>query len=75
MVAMKLVDRMERDVLQAEWEDWVFRESARCQRAKALIDKTYGGRDNETEAHQKWWSGYCDSCLKAAEDVAEGTKI
>jgi hypothetical protein len=72
LVALRLVGRMERDMLEAEWEEWVWMESSRCKHAETLLK---GQHENATEAMSRWWEGYCPSCIKAAgvlEDLDNG---
>jgi VASt domain-containing protein len=66
LVALRLVGRMEKDMLTAEWEDWAWKESSRCQRAKTLIRSSENRDRNDTEALGKWWSEYCESCIAAS---------
>ncbi|KAB2572893.1 putative PH domain-containing protein [Lasiodiplodia theobromae] len=68
LVAMRLVNRVEREVLQAEWENWVLDENVRCKRVGEMIKKrnqTEGGIDSVME----WWEGYCGDCGKALEGL------
>jgi hypothetical protein len=77
MVGLRLVGRLERDMLQAEWEEWVWKESSRCKKAGSLIKQpgsagngTEGGSSGgEEEALAKWWDGYCKSCLAVGEGL------
>lgn len=68
LVALRLVGRMEKDMLQAEWEEFIYREKGRCAHARSLLSKNNGKGGNATEALQKWWSGYCESCLAIADN-------
>ncbi|GME25198.1 hypothetical protein GTA08_BOTSDO03488 [Neofusicoccum parvum] len=68
LVAMRLVNRVEREVLQAEWENWVLDENVRCRRVGDMIRKrneTEGGIDAVVE----WWEGYCGDCSRALEGL------
>ncbi|KAH7049162.1 hypothetical protein B0J12DRAFT_625143 [Macrophomina phaseolina] len=68
LVAMRLVNRVEREVLQAEWENWVLDENVRCKRVGDMIRKrnqTEGGIDSVVE----WWEGYCGDCGRALEGL------
>lgn len=68
LVAMRLVNRVEREVLQAEWENWVLDENVRCKRVGDMIKKrneTEGGIDAVVE----WWEGYCGDCGRALEGL------
>jgi len=64
LVALRLVNRVERDFLEAEWEEWVWREGSRCQRAKKLLDQRQDASSQGSD-HGEWWNGYCASCVEA----------
>lgn len=38
LVALRLVNRVEKEVLQAEWERWVLQESRRCQALGSVLN-------------------------------------
>jgi hypothetical protein len=63
LVALRLVGRMERDMLEAEWEEWVWMESSRCKHADTLLRNKH---ENATAAMAQWWDGYCPSCIAVA---------
>ena len=63
LVAMRVVNSIEREVVQAEYEDWLMVENSRCKQLKAAIGA------NRTELHgdrlieiEHWQGEYCDSC-------------
>jgi hypothetical protein len=69
LVALRLVSRMEREMLKAEWEEWAWKESSRCTRAKSLIQSSESRNKNGTEALGKWWTAYCESCMAASQEM------
>ena len=76
---MRVVNSIEREVIQAEWESWLLEENARCDQLGAHIRHNSTdpsiGKDNtrqemvETDSVRlqelrKWHEGYCKSCKK-----------
>jgi len=64
LVALRVVDRVEKDMLRGEWESWVHGEANHCRQVKKVLNRE---RNNETEALTRWWSEYCGSCLEDAK--------
>ncbi|KAK7531518.1 uncharacterized protein J3D65DRAFT_637853 [Phyllosticta citribraziliensis] len=89
LVAMRLVNRVEREVLQAEWENWLLDENVRCRRVGEMIRRRMEGlsgeaADNETEkeasegvrAVREWWEEYCGDCKDRLQRLeAKGVKF
>lgn len=69
LVALRLIGRMERDMLHAEWEEWLWKESSRCEMAEKLLHHSGERGNNGTEALRKWWSDHCESCLGISEKM------
>lgn len=68
LVSMRLVNRVEREVLRAEWENWVLDENVRCRRVGEMIkarNETEGGVD----AVMEWHEAYCGDCGRALEGL------
>ena len=63
VVAMRVVNRIEREVVQAEYEDWLMGENRRCSLLREAISKNkteqLGGRVDEV---REWQGPYCESC-------------
>ncbi|KAI9819364.1 MAG: SNF1-interacting protein [Phylliscum demangeonii] len=82
LVAMRVVNRMERDLLQAEWARWVTAELFRCEQA----DEAIHANETETEtadgnatlpgrglpALRRWHQAYCGSCRRERRRLEEG---
>jgi hypothetical protein len=66
LVALRVVDRVEREMLRAEWESWVWSESARCRQTAEVIKR---GNDDETQGLRLWWEEYCGSCLDHVNEL------
>ncbi|ERF73960.1 hypothetical protein EPUS_05383 [Endocarpon pusillum Z07020] len=80
LVAMRVVNAVEREVLSSEWEGWVRAEARRCSWIGALLEEsgngTVGQEEEEGEAGslmldgkerdevQRWYDTYCESCRR-----------
>ena len=64
LVAMRVVNSIEREVVQAEYEDWLMGENRRCSLLQDAIagnrTEHINGRLNEIK---DWQSEYCNSCV------------
>lgn len=40
MVAMRVVNNVEREMMKAEWENWLLDENARCKQAQVMLRET-----------------------------------
>lgn len=86
LVAMRVVNSIEREMVQAEWEGWLLEENIRCKQLGALIrqnntellagkdssqEKALGADSERLEEVRAWHRDYCDSCNK--EQALVGT--
>lgn len=72
VVALRVVNRIEHEVLRGEWERWLGRETQRCERVSQILednarDNDGGGADQSVlsdhkEDVRKWYDQYCSSC-------------
>ncbi|KKY15562.1 putative transcription factor [Phaeomoniella chlamydospora] len=74
LVAMRVVNSIEREMLKGEWEKWITEEMRRCEAVKGLIareveDDQEGGKEGE-EVRRKY-DEYCGSCEKAERRILE----
>src|SRR5450756_139937 len=63
MVAMRVVNNVEREMMRAEWENWLLDENARCKQVQMLL------RENRTSAspNKKSKGTYSQKILEAKE--------
>jgi hypothetical protein len=77
LVALRLVNKVDREVLRAEWENWLLDENTRCRRVQRLL--TDGAGDPQRVASlRQWQAEYCGSCrqeLLALSDGARPSKV
>lgn len=78
LVALRVVNSIEREMIQAEWEHWLKMENRNCQRLEVVIreNRTEDLRSNKKDSqysagkgkssHQgqirAWHKSYCESC-------------
>lgn len=67
LVAMRVVNRVEEEVVQAEWEEWVREEENKCKRVQAMMgegQKRRGDGDDVAgeEGLGEEFNRYCESC-------------
>ena len=80
LVAMRVVDSVERELVTSEWERWVQDEQKRCARVGHALQSGKKGADvqkllgegvkgKELEI-RKWFGDYCSSCSLESEKLA-----
>ncbi|BCR97855.1 putative transcription factor SipA3 [Aspergillus luchuensis] len=76
LVALRVVNSIEREVIQSEWERWLRQELRRCRQIQILLGKNEGEEDVDLEVDrsgpsvfaeltddvQQWYETYCTSC-------------
>lgn len=77
LVAMRVVNSIEKEVLQTEWEQWVTTENRRCRQVEGLLKKSENGTCvlmpdalvSQGGDVQKWYDDYCVSCRDEHEKL------
>jgi hypothetical protein len=64
---LRVVERVEREMLNAEWESWVWSEAIKCKQTAAVLKKNAG--EGEMVGLKKWFDGYCGSCLGHIDEL------
>ncbi|KAJ5748393.1 uncharacterized protein N7511_010089 [Penicillium nucicola] len=85
LVALRVVNSIEKEVIQTEWERWLREETRRCRQVEVLL----GGESTQGEGSQarlaqaervfaehadnvqQWYAEYCPSCLLEQEKVTD----
>ncbi|KAK2058081.1 PH domain-containing protein [Colletotrichum caudatum] len=78
LVAMRIVNSIEREMMQSEWENWLADENMRCDKLKMVLEeggagaktKRNGGQkvmtaamdEGKKETLREWYDTYCGSC-------------
>ena len=84
LVAMRVINIIEREMVQAEWESWLLEENTKCKHLGGLILQNdaeliagQSGREqlalgadlNRLEKVRIWEKEYCGSCKKELERI------
>ncbi|KAH7117576.1 hypothetical protein B0J11DRAFT_467941 [Dendryphion nanum] len=73
LVALRVVNRIEKEVLDAEYENWLREETVRCERVGSMLGEAgrskKGGK--EEKKMEEWVRGYCGDCERALDGVKE----
>jgi hypothetical protein len=80
LVALRVVNRIERDVVLAEWEDWVRAEERKCARVEGMLSvkqekKRRKGADASGSVVDDLgpeFRAYCESCRAEVEGLGTG---
>jgi hypothetical protein len=68
LVALRVVNRIEKEVLEAEYENWLLDETHKCARVESMLDEHDKTKRREVE---EWAKGYCGDCERALGDMRE----
>lgn len=74
MVALRVVNRVERDVVLAEWEEWVRGEERKCRRIEGMLrsrDQKAGSSKSKDELYGELGEGFRDYCASCRTEMAE----
>ncbi|CAK4033919.1 Hypothetical predicted protein [Lecanosticta acicola] len=79
LVALRVVNRVEKDVVLAEWEEWTYAEEKRCARIESMLrqrtQKSGGSSKTEAELDAELgadFADYCASCRTEREAIGNG---
>jgi hypothetical protein len=81
LVALRVVNRIEKEVLEAEYENWLVDETNKCERMGTILARdgdegTKGVKKGEKEkvkVVEEWVQGYCGDCERVLGSV-QGTR-
>lgn len=74
MVALRVVNRIERGVVLAEWEEWVKGEERKCRQVEGMLrlrDETGGPAKSEAELDGELGDSFRDYCSSCRTEMAE----
>ncbi|KAF2834512.1 hypothetical protein M501DRAFT_1020757 [Patellaria atrata CBS 101060] len=75
LVAMRMVNAIEKETLQAEWENWLVAENVRCrQMGRALGWDSQGeirAGGESLEKVEEWYNTYCAGCRRELEQLEQ----
>lgn len=71
-MALRVVNRIEKEVVEAEYESWLKDETHKCSKIGAMLDQAAGkGQVKEVES---WVNGYCGDCESSLREVEASKK-
>ncbi|KAF2269067.1 transcription factor SipA3 [Lojkania enalia] len=72
LVALRVVNRIEKEVLEAEYENWLFDETQKCERVGNMLHgEAKGKKVKGLKEMEDWVKGYCGDCQVALGGVRE----
>ncbi|KAL2074438.1 hypothetical protein VTL71DRAFT_8216 [Oculimacula yallundae] len=90
MIALRVVNNVERETIKAEWENWLLDENQRCRQAQVILHedrtnkRTKGGEaqqvlgmkrgDGRLDELRRWHEEYCGSCKLEQEKLLQQGK-
>lgn len=85
LVALRVVNGIEQEVVQSEWERWLRQEIRRCRQVETLLGNEHGtGRPDMqmeqsafaefTDDVKQWYRKYCTSCHREQEKIEGGNR-
>ena len=66
LVAMRVVNSIERNIMQAEWENWIQTEQVKCNRMSRMLNERNSSSE-ESRLLKVRLLDYCASCREAGE--------
>jgi hypothetical protein len=67
-----VVNRIEKEVVEAEYENWLLDETHKCSKVGKLLESAAKkGKEKQVE---DWVKGYCGDCQKSLRVVEESRK-
>jgi hypothetical protein len=70
LVALRVVNRIEKEVVEAEYEHWLLDETHKCAKVGSMLD----GEKKNDQTVQAWVRGYCADCEESLNLVKEGRR-
>lgn len=72
LVALRVVNRIEKEVVEAEYANWLLDETHKCSKVGKLLEGAAKiGKEKQVE---DWVNGYCADCEKSLRVVEDGRK-
>lgn len=81
LVALRVVNRVERDLVLSEWEDWVRAEEKKCARIEGMVRRRRDGASKKNDPVSldaelgTDFAEYCTSCRDELSGLANGTTL
>lgn len=83
MVALRVINSIELEMVEAEWEGWIYSETAQCNQIEQVLgqDSTNNGTGRQRNGGTKqvdwaqvrlWHEKYCGDCYSEKESLIKG---
>ena len=72
LVALRVVNRIEKEVVEAEYEHWLLDETHKCNRVGVLLEEA--GNKSKEKHVEAWVHGYCSDCADSLKAVKESKR-
>ena len=72
LVALRVVNRIEKEVVEAEYENWLLDETHKCSKVGKLLESA--AKQGKEKHVEEWVRGYCGDCEKSLKMVEEGQR-
>ncbi|KAJ4369890.1 SNF1-interacting protein [Neocucurbitaria cava] len=70
LVALRVVNRIEKEVVEAEYENWLLDETQKCSKVGTMLEEAGDkGKEKQVEAWIKNYCGDCEQNLKSVKEV------
>lgn len=91
MIAIRVVNNVEREVVKAEWENWLLDENQRCRQVQMMLQEDRSKRPRQQgdsqqamvtseqqlqmDELQRWHEDYCGSCRLEQEKLLKERNV
>lgn len=85
LVALRVINSIEKEVLQSEWERWLQQEVRRCRQVEGLLVNDADDKTDTEEGQtvlaglngdvKQWYETYCSSCEREQEQSATDVQL
>ncbi|KAK5122511.1 hypothetical protein LTR85_004095 [Meristemomyces frigidus] len=85
LIALRVVNRVESDVVSAEWEEWVRTEERKCARVEKMLKQQRSGKSKSKQSAISAsevdaelgddFAEYCRSCRSELDGIGNGTSL
>ncbi|KAI1543827.1 hypothetical protein PtrCC142_003875 [Pyrenophora tritici-repentis] len=72
LVALRVVNRIEKEVVEAEYENWLLDETHKCSKVGKLLETA--AKKGKEKHVEDWVKGYCGDCERSLKVVEQGRK-
>lgn len=71
-MALRVVNRIEKEVVEAEYENWLLDETNKCSKVGKLLESA--AKQGKEKHVEEWVKGYCGDCERSLRLVEDGRR-